>query len=158
MFRDTLDNDIHVGVSIYFMLTYCNVETLRLFVFHDLLLEWKGTRTVLQATKNNMELSSIKEFPNQENVKQFYESMVDILKLELGQVLAAISRPYEIEELVRVNSAFFKNTESTSDLGNMLSPLTFTPFRIPPSEHPPSSPGRSRRFTESLCPDPLLCL
>ena len=133
-FRDTSDNDILVGVSLYFMLIYCNIESLKLSIFHELLAGGKDVTTILQATKNNMELHSIKEAANKDNLNQFYGSLINLLDLELQQVLLAISTPSDIKALMTKNSIFLSEAVNSSDLGKLMTDVSTLTYFI--QDHP----------------------
>ena len=95
--------------------------------------------TILQATKNNMELHSIKEAANKDNLNQFYGSLINLLDLELQQVLLAISTPSDIKALMTKNSIFLSEAVNSSDLGKLMTVVsTLTYFIQDPPEQAPT--------------------
>ena len=117
-FREPSEDDLSVGVSLYLMLIYCKTEDLKLLIFYQSLVEM-DMRTIVQASKNNMELNSMKEESNIRNNKLIYEHIADILDLELGKVLQAMSTPTEIKALNQ-SMPYFSKTKMASNLGMLV--------------------------------------
>ena len=87
--RNLTDTDIEYGMIIYFVLTFCNVEDFKLFSFHQSLVGSNSLPSVVQAAKNNIDLES----EHEERFKLFFQELVSILDMDLGNILMAISTP-----------------------------------------------------------------
>ena len=85
-------------------------------MFHKRLIGENSMRSVLQATKNNLELQPFEDVHSTESVRQFYKTMTKTLDLEHQQVLLAISRPSEIRALSQENSVFLTSSYGASNL------------------------------------------
>ena len=92
--RNLTDTNIEYGMTIYFVLTFCNVEDFKLFSFHHSLVESRSLPSVVQGAKNNIDLGPVEY---EERFKLFFQELVTILDMDLGNVLMSISTTAELK-------------------------------------------------------------
>ena len=98
-FRRVSDEDLHFGLRLYFVLTYCSVEDFKLFLFHKNLVDSASIRTIVQAAKNNINSRNVKKCENQWRMKAFFKELSEVLELNLGGILRAISTEAQLQGL-----------------------------------------------------------
>ena len=81
----------------YYYLEYLQQETKWLKRFYSYLIEKFGPRTILKAT---MKQGVVKDKTNLEMVKQFYLQLEEILDLQLGKIVIAISSREELRTMI----------------------------------------------------------
>ena len=98
-YRTISDEDLQSGLNLYFVLTYCNAEDFKLFLFHRHLVNSGSTRTIIQAAKNNINLRNVKNCENRWRINLFFKELSKVLDLELGGLLRAISTEAQLQGL-----------------------------------------------------------
>ena len=98
-FRTISNEDLTLGLHLYFVLTYCGVEDFKLFLFHKNLVDSKSIRTIVQAAKNNINSRNVRKCDNQWRVKTFFKELSEVLKFDLGGILRAISTTAQLQGL-----------------------------------------------------------
>ena len=95
------DTEIEIGTFIYFLLVHCNVKDLKLFSFYKKLVEGKSLPSVVQATKNNIDLAKLVE--NRKYLKSFFKDLVKILDLDLGNIMFAMLTSTQLRDQELLN-------------------------------------------------------
>ena len=112
-FRTISDEDLRFGLHLYFVLTYCDVEDFKLFLFHKNLVDTKSKRTIVQTAKNNINSRNVKKCENQWRMKTFFKKFSELLELNLSGILRAISTEAQLEGLNERELPYLKEENMT---------------------------------------------
>ena len=113
--------DLHLTYDIFSYLFYCNEEASRVYIFYKNLLKTHSVSSILQATVNNLQSTDISQSTTFRALKQIYQELDDIIGLQSGNILQALSDTAMLENMQMEGNAFVsKNGKNIMVLGKFI--------------------------------------
>jgi hypothetical protein len=115
------EEDLLLGTELLVGLTYCPdhvVEAAKLALFNKNLIQSQDAKTIFQATMNNLKPGVLQSKEILDGVEQFYQELGRKQNFSLGTILAALSSPDQLRNLLTQDSPFI--TSQATDIRSCL--------------------------------------